>query len=111
MYELEKVYVHCFTDGRDTGVHTAKEWIKTALESSGYQADFSIESLKDIDRFFEIWTLKEAFFKCKGTGLGSDIKSVCFEITEGNVSCSDNGYSLFFEKTSDGYVCSVCIKK
>lgn len=34
-------------------VATAKEWIKTALESSGYQADFSIESLKDIDRFFD----------------------------------------------------------
>ena len=32
---------------------TAKEWIKTALESSGYQADFSLESLKDIDRFFD----------------------------------------------------------
>jgi 4'-phosphopantetheinyl transferase len=66
---------------------------------------------EDIDRFFEIWTLKEAFFKCKGTGLGSDIKSVCFEITEGIVSCSDNGYSLFFEKITDGYTCSVCIKK
>ena len=34
-------------------IATAKEWIKTALESSGYQADFSIESLKDIDRFFD----------------------------------------------------------
>ncbi len=32
---------------------TAKEWIKAALESSGYRADFSIESLKDIDRFFD----------------------------------------------------------
>ena len=32
---------------------TAKEWIKTALESSGYQADFSLESLRDIDRFFD----------------------------------------------------------
>ena len=32
---------------------TAKEWIKAALESSGYQADFSLESLKDIDRFFD----------------------------------------------------------
>lgn len=32
---------------------TAKEWIKEALLSSGYQADFSIESLKDIDRFFD----------------------------------------------------------
>ena len=66
---------------------------------------------EDINRFFEIWTLKEAFFKCKGTGLGSDIKSVCFEISNGNISCSENGYDLFFEKLTDGYTCSVCIKK
>ena len=25
----------------------------------------------DLKRFFGIWTLKEAFFKCKGTGLGA----------------------------------------
>ena len=29
------------------------EWISKALTSSGYKADFSIESLKEIDRFFE----------------------------------------------------------
>lgn len=66
---------------------------------------------EDISRFFEIWTLKEAFFKCKGTGLGADIKSVSFEITKGNVSCSENGYKLFFEEIIDGCKCSVCIKK
>lgn len=32
---------------------TAKEWIKEALISANYQADFSLESLKDIDRFFD----------------------------------------------------------
>lgn len=64
----------------------------------------------DINRFFEIWTLKEAFFKCKGTGLGSDIKSVSFDVDNGNITCSENGYKLFFEKISNGYFCSVCIK-
>ena len=29
------------------------EWVSSALSSSGYKADFSIESLKEIDRFFE----------------------------------------------------------
>ena len=29
------------------------EWVSNALSSSGYKADFSIESLKEIDRFFE----------------------------------------------------------
>jgi len=29
------------------------EWIAKALASSGYRADFSLQSLKDVDRFFE----------------------------------------------------------
>lgn len=28
-------------------------WIAKALQSSGYRADFSLESLREIDRFFE----------------------------------------------------------
>ena len=32
---------------------TAKEWIAKALISSGYQADHTLESLKEIDRFFD----------------------------------------------------------
>ena len=60
-------------------------------------------------RFFEIWTLKEAFFKCKGTGLGSDIKAVSFEIVNDEITCSEKGYKLFFNNI-DGCVCSVCIK-
>lgn len=29
------------------------QWIAKALSSSGYRADFSIESLKEVDRFFD----------------------------------------------------------
>ena len=32
---------------------TAKNWIAVALTTSGYKADFTIESLKEIDRFFD----------------------------------------------------------
>jgi len=31
----------------------ASEWIVTALQSSGYNADYSLESMKEIDRFFD----------------------------------------------------------
>lgn len=62
------------------------------------------------ERFFEIWTLKEAYFKCKGTGLGADIKSVCFDVNGERISCSDSGYNLFFEDIADDCICSVCIK-
>ncbi len=34
-------------------IGTASEWISQALNSSGYKADFSVESLKEIDRFFD----------------------------------------------------------
>jgi hypothetical protein len=34
-------------------VGTAADWISTALSSSGYRADFSAESLWEIDRFFD----------------------------------------------------------
>ena len=34
-------------------VESSKEWIKEILITSGYQADFSVESLKEIDRFID----------------------------------------------------------
>lgn len=33
-------------------IPASAEWISTALISSGYNADFSMESLKEIERFF-----------------------------------------------------------
>lgn len=32
---------------------SSAEWIATALKSSGYRADFSLYSLREIDRFFD----------------------------------------------------------
>lgn len=34
-------------------IHTACEWIAMALNSSGYKADYTIESIKEIDRFLD----------------------------------------------------------
>lgn len=34
-------------------IHTACEWIAMALNSSGYKADYTIESMKEIDRFLD----------------------------------------------------------
>ncbi len=60
--------------------------------------------------FFEIWTLKEAFFKCTGAGLGSGIKSVSFSIDGNKIICSDAAYECSFIGIADGYICSVCKK-
>ena len=61
--------------------------------------------------FFEIWTLKEAYFKCIGSGLGSNIKAVCFSIDGDKITCSDADYKCSFVNTRDGFICSVCEKK
>ncbi len=65
----------------------------------------------DPRRLFEIWTLKEAYFKCVGTGIGSDIKSVTFTVDGGYIRCSEPGFTCKFISIADGYICSVCEKK
>lgn len=65
---------------------------------------------ESIERFFEIWTLKEAYFKCIGTGLGADIKNVSFRIENGVVECSEKGFECSFYPLKDGYCCSICEK-
>lgn len=34
-------------------IYSSSEWIVKALNSSGYKADYSLESMKEIDRFFD----------------------------------------------------------
>ncbi len=58
--------------------------------------------------FFEIWTLKEAYFKCIGTGLGADIKNVSFKINGNSVKCSEPDFDCIFHNIADGYICSTC---
>lgn len=60
--------------------------------------------------FFEIWTLKEAYFKCIGTGLSKDIKNISFDISKDGIKCSENGYDFSFHEIDKEYICSVCKK-
>lgn len=34
-------------------IYSSSEWIAKALNSSGYKADYTLESMKEIDRFFD----------------------------------------------------------
>lgn len=34
-------------------IHSACEWVVNALNISGYNADYSLESMKELDRFFD----------------------------------------------------------
>lgn len=67
------------------------------------EADY-INSASDKEQaFFEIWTKKEAYTKCMGTGLSVDLKSIN---TLAAPICEN--IETFIQ---DGYVCSVCTLK
>lgn len=64
----------------------------------------------NLERFFDIWTLKEAYFKCIGTGLGTDIKKISFRQKNGLYFCSDNCVTLTRLDAPNGYIGFVCEK-
>lgn len=49
-------------------------------------------------RFFTVWTLKEAYFKCTGEGLTGGLQSVSFPIQNGKASCSAQGFAVGFKQ-------------
>ncbi|MEG1141603.1 MAG: 4'-phosphopantetheinyl transferase superfamily protein [Bacilli bacterium] len=59
------------------------------------------------NKLFEIYTLKEAYFKCLGTNLNY-IKEVEFLIKNNNVLCSDQNISAKIYYNIYGYIISTC---
>lgn len=60
-----------------------------------------------IERLFEIYTLKEAYFKMKGKNL-DNIKYIEFNITNNKIKCSDKNVKLKIKKNIEGYIISFC---
>jgi Phosphopantetheinyl transferase len=61
-------------------------------------------------RGFEIFTLKESYFKMHGTGI-KDLKSVEFTITAAEILCNDNTVQLTLNDELEGYMIAFCEKK
>lgn len=59
------------------------------------------------ERFFIIWTLKEAYFKCIGTGITADLKSVAFTIKDGEVTLNQEHFTAVVSADYKGYILSV----
>lgn len=63
-----------------------------------------------MDRIFQIYTLKEAYFKCKGINLKSMLK-VEFTINDDEVICSDESVNIRFINDIEGYYIALCEEK
>lgn len=101
--------VICAVSGKEIGIDTEKIKSFNPNAAEKFATKKELEYISSAQNgFFEIWTLKEAYFKCKSTGLGADIKNVSFEILPNRIICSDSRYECSFIDTEDDYICSVC---
>lgn len=65
---------------------------------------------KQNERLFEIFTLKEAYFKMKGKDL-SNIKNIEFKIDKENITCNDRNVELKLIKIIPNYIIAICESK
>jgi phosphopantetheinyl transferase (holo-ACP synthase) len=90
-------------------VFTQKEW--------QYINCFSNVNKSSLRRFFHLWTAKEAFLICIGTGLYTEPSSVEISIEgsfskgigEAKISGMDNLFVKIFDELVSGYIVSVCV--
>ena len=73
------------------------------------EKEYILSSDNKIKSLFQIYTLKEAYFKMKGTNL-NNILDVEFIIDNNTIYCSDNTVEVGFINDIDGYIISYCIE-
>lgn len=102
-------YVICAVSEKEIGADIEKIREVKSDVSKRFASESETEYISSRKNgLFEIWTLKEAYFKCIGTGINKNIKNVSFDIKENDILCSEEGYKFSFHNIADGYICSVC---
>ena len=57
--------------------------------------------------FYQLWTLKESYFKCKGTGI-TNLKEIEFFISDSTIISNKLGYIFETNIFFDNYMVSCC---
>lgn len=72
-----------------------------------------LQSSKQKDKdFIRFWTLKEAYGKYTGKGLGTDFREVQFRWDScENIYCSDEDVKVFQQEIEEDYILSLCVRK
>jgi len=105
-------YVIVTTSDKEIGIDIEKIR-KVNINTINYFATdnekkYILSSKKNVEeRLFKIYTLKEAYFKMKGTNLDK-VFDVEFTICNSDITCNDKNVNLGFINTIDGYCISYC---
>jgi len=79
--------------------------------ATGLEKKYILENNASIfERAFEIYTLKEAYIKMRGTNL-FDIKNIEFVIDGENIICNDENVNLKLIKDIENYIIAICMEK
>ncbi|MCM3216690.1 4'-phosphopantetheinyl transferase superfamily protein [Niallia taxi] len=114
-------YVLCVINDNEVGCDIEEikplniEEISTAFFTNEECRYINSDSNNRLDKFYEIWTLKESYIKCCGLGLSLSLKNFSMNISKkGNISVvnRDNQYGYYknlFQYTEiSGYKIAVC---
>lgn len=110
-------FVVCVIDEKPIGVDIEQEKLIEHKEIAGNfftEGEYKYISKGDLDtqirKFYDIWTLKESYIKCCGTGLSMKLNSFSISIdTDKNISVdSSDEYAFKIFNQLSGYKMSVC---
>ncbi len=107
-------YVVCAISNNEIGIDIEKIRTINPNVIKQFATVNEIEYIKKQDSYFkkcfEIFTLKESYFKCLGTNLNY-IKKVEFKISENLIRCSDKNISCQLIYDINDYIIAICEKR
>ena len=110
-------FVVCAVDNESIGIDVEevkameyKEIAKRFFNKEEVNYILKEELEQQLDKFYEIWTLKESYIKCRGKGLSIPLESFTIEMSNNtrSISINDKCYKLKNFDVEAGYKIAVC---